>query len=149
MRAAAEIVVDRPLRVVWTWASDPRNWENWLEGVRDVRLVGRLAEGGRVVSRYRHAGELQEFEYEIVKRDAPRHQLVRAVSGPFGFESELALSEDPRGTRVHYLADAGPDRAFTSFLFAVAGPLVRRSMRRRMEAQLERLKTAIELTGVR
>jgi carbon monoxide dehydrogenase subunit G len=149
MRAAAEIVVDRPLQVVWTWASDPRNWENWLEGVQDVRLVGRLSEGGRIVSRYRHAGELQEFEYEIVKRDAPRRQIVRAVSGPFAFESALALSEDPRGTRVHYSAEAGTDSAFTSFLFTVGGPLVRRSMRRHMESQLERLKTAIELTGVR
>jgi carbon monoxide dehydrogenase subunit G len=149
MRAEAEIVVDRPLRVVWTWASDPRNWENWLEGVHDVRLVGRLSEGGRVVSRYRHAGELHEFEYEIVERDPPRRQLVRAVSGPFAFESALALSEDPRGTRVRYSADAGADSAFTGFVFAVGGKLVRRSMRRRMEAQLERLKTAIELTGVR
>jgi carbon monoxide dehydrogenase subunit G len=149
MRAAAEIVVDRPLQVVWTWASDPRNWENWLEGVQDVRLVGRLSEEGRIVSRYRHAGELQEFEYEIVKREPPRRQIIRAVSGPFAFESALALSEDPRGTRVHYTADAGADSAFTSFLFTAGGPLVRRSMRRHMESQLERLKTAIELTGVR
>jgi hypothetical protein len=50
---------------------------------------------------------------------------------------------------VHYTADAGTDSAFTSFLFTVGGPLVRRSMRRRMQSQLERLKTAIELTGVR
>jgi hypothetical protein len=38
---------------------------------------------------------------------------------------------------------------FTKVLFVLDGPLVRRSMRRCMGAQLERLKVAIELTGVR
>jgi carbon monoxide dehydrogenase subunit G len=149
MRTVAEVVVDRPLEVVWTWAADPRNWENWLEGVRDVRVVGRLAAGGRIASRYEHGGETHEFEYEIVERDPPRHQLVRATSGPFPFESALDLSEDTRGTRVRQSVDAGSDGAWTSLLFALGGPLVRRSMRRRIEAQLERLKTSIELTGVR
>jgi Polyketide cyclase / dehydrase and lipid transport len=145
----AEIVVDRPLRVVWTWAADPRNWENWLEGVHDVRVAGRVAEGGRISSSYEHAGELREFEYEVVEREAPRHQLVRAVSGPFAFESAIDLSEDARGTRLRHTVDAGPDSTFTKVLFVLGGPLVRRSMRRHMEAQLERLKVAIELTGVR
>jgi Polyketide cyclase / dehydrase and lipid transport len=149
MRATAEIVVDRPRHVVWGWAADPRNWENWLEGVHDVRVEGRLEEGGRVSSRYDYGGRTHEFEYELVERDAPRRQVVRALSGPFPFESSLELGEDPRGTRVRQTVDAGPDSGFTRFMFVVGGPLLRRSMRRRMSTQLERLKTAIELTGVR
>jgi carbon monoxide dehydrogenase subunit G len=149
MRTSAEIVVERPLEVVWRWAADPRNWENWLDGVHDVRVEGRLTKGGRVASRYDYGGRTHEFEFEIVERDAPRRQLVRALSGPFPFESALLLSEDTRGTRVRQTVDAGPDSSFTRFLFAVGGPLLRRTMRRRMDAQLERLKEAIELTGVR
>ena len=45
MKAAAEVIVERPLEAVWLWASDPRNWENWLDGVSDVRLRGRLEQG--------------------------------------------------------------------------------------------------------
>ena len=149
MRAAAEIVVDRPVEVVWRWASDPRNWENWLEGVRDVTVEGRLAEGGRIASRYEYGGELHDFVYEIALREPPRRQVVRALESPFPFESVLELSEHARGTRVRQAVDAGSDGRFTSFLFAVAGPLLRRGLRRRMEAQLRRLKQAIELTGVR
>jgi Polyketide cyclase / dehydrase and lipid transport len=149
VKAAAEIVVDRPLEVVWGWASDPRNWENWLEGVRDVRIEGRLSEGGRVASRYEYGGELHDFVLEIAVREPPRRQVVRAREGPFPFESVLELREDARGTCVRQAVDAGSDSRFTSFLFAVAGPLLRRGLRRRMQAQLRRLKEAIELTGVR
>ena len=52
MRASAEVVVERPLKVVWTWASDPRNWVNWLEGVHDVRIEGRLEQGSRIHPQY-------------------------------------------------------------------------------------------------
>ena len=149
MRAVAEIVVDRPLEVVWRWAADPRNWENWLDGVRDVRVEGRLVEGGRIASRYDYGGQLHDFVYEIVVRDPPRHQLVRSLEGPFPFESDLELSEHARGTRVRQAFDAGPDSRFAAFLFKVAGPLLRQALQRRMRAQLRRLKEAIELTGVR
>ena len=149
MKAAAEIVVDRPLEVVWRWAADPRNWENWQEGVRDVRVEGRLVEGGRIASRYEYGGELHDFEYELVMRDPPRRQLVRSLDGPFRFESELLLSEHARGTRVRQAVDAGPDGRFTAFLYAAGAPFMRRGLRRRIKAQLRRLKEAIELTGVR
>jgi hypothetical protein len=149
VKAAAEIVVDRPLEVVWRWAADPRNWENWQEGVRDVRVQGRLVEGGRIESRYEYGGELHDFVYELVLRDPPRRQVVRSLDGPFRFESELLLSEHARGTLVRQAVEAGADGRFTAFLYALAGPFLRRGLRRRIKAQLVRLKQAIELTGVR
>ena len=149
MRAAAEIVVDRPLEVVWRWAADPRNWENWQEGVRDVRVEGRLVEGGQISSRYEYGGSVHEFRYELVLRDPPRRQLVRSLDGPFRFESELLLSEHARGTLVRQAVDAAPDGRFTGFLYVVGAPFVRHGLRRRIRAQLQRLKQAIELTGVR
>ncbi len=149
MKAAAEIVVDRPLEVVWRWAADPRNWENWQEGVRDVRVQGRLVEGGRISSRYEYGGSLHEFDYELVVREPPRRQLVRSLDGPFSFESELLLSEHARGTLVRQTVEAGADGRFTAFLYALGAPFMRRGLRRRIKAQLRRLKEAIELTGVR
>ena len=149
MKAAAEIVVDRPLEVVWRWAGDPRNWENWQEGVRDVRVQGRLVEGGRISSRYEYGGSLHDFDYELVVREPPRRQLVRSLEGPFRFESELVLSEHARGTLVRQTVEAGADGHFTAFLYALGAPFMRRGLRRRIKAQLRRLKEAIELTGVR
>jgi hypothetical protein len=126
MRASSETVIERPIEAVWEWASDPRHWHRWEE----------------------HLGELTAGDYEITESTPPRRQVVRAVSGRFPFEGRLELSEDVTGTRVRQTVDAGPEDALARFIFAVARPLVRRSMRRRIEAQLARLKEMVELGGV-
>jgi hypothetical protein len=74
--------------------------------------------------------------------------VVRATSGAYPFEGTLDLSEHVMGTRVRQTVDAGPEDALARFVFAVASPLVRRSMRRRIAAQLARLKEMVELEAV-
>ena len=133
MRSVAEIVVDRPLEVVWRWAADPRNWENWLDGVRDVRVEGRLVEGGRIASRYEYSGRLHDFEYEIVVRDPPRRRL-RSLEGPFPFESDLELSEHTRGTRPPGLR-RGPGQPLHRLPVQDRRPLLQQALRRRMQAR--------------
>jgi uncharacterized protein YndB with AHSA1/START domain len=148
LKATSEIVVERPIEVVWRWAADPRNWENWLEGVHDVEVEGRLGQGSRIASRYDYGGEIHHFVYEVVERTAPRRQVVRSVSGPFPFEGVLELGEEAGGTRVRQTFDAGADSLFSKIMFKVAAPALRPGMRRRLDDQLERLKVAIELTGM-
>jgi hypothetical protein len=123
MRASAETVIERPREAVWTWASDPAQWHRWEDTLSDVATE----------------------DYEIAESDPPRRQVVRAVSGRFPFEGTLELFSDVGGTRVRHTVDAGPDDVLARFLFVAARPLVRRSMRRRIEAQLARLKQMVEL----
>ena len=123
MRASAEIVIERPREAVWEWASDPRHWHRWEERLGDVTVE----------------------DYEITENTPPRRQVVRAMSGSHPFEGTLELSQDVMGTRVRQTVDAGPEDVLARVVFAVAGPLVRRSMRRRIAAQLARLKTMVEL----
>jgi uncharacterized membrane protein len=145
MRASAETVIERPMEAVWEWASDPAQWPRWQDGVHDVRVEGELAAGSRFAAGYDYGGDSHELEYEVVERRRPRRQVVRSVDGPFRFQSSLELFGDVSGTRVHLSVDAGPEDALARFLFVAARPLVRRGMRRRIEAQLERLKTMVEL----
>jgi carbon monoxide dehydrogenase subunit G len=123
MRASGEIVIERPREAVWRWASDPANWDRWEEDL----------------------GEVSPEDYEIVESTPPRRQVIRAVSGTSRFESSIELSEDMNGTRVRQTVDAGPGDALTRIAFLVARPLARRDMRRRIEAQLARLKEMVEL----
>jgi hypothetical protein len=143
MRASAEIVIDRPVEAVWEWASDPRHWPRWQEGVTDV-----APDGDRFTSRYEYGPHSGTAVYEIVERTPPRRQVVRSVSGPFRFQGTLELSADVGGTRVRQTVVSGPEDALARFLFLVARPLVRRSMRGRIAGQLERLKTMVELEAV-
>jgi hypothetical protein len=126
MRASAETVVERPREAVWRWASDPAHWHRWEETLGDVATE----------------------DYEIAESEPPRHQVVRSVSGEFPFQATLELFEDVGGTRVRHTVDAGPEDALARVVFVVARPLVRRSMRRRIEAQLARLKQMVELEAV-
>ena len=140
MKASAEIVIERPVEAVWEWAADPRQWHRWQEGVTEVS-----ADGDRFTSRYAYGPHSGTAVYEVVERTPPRRQVVRSVSGPFRFEGTLELFGDVGGTRVRQTVVAGPEDALTRFVFVIARPLVRRSMRRRIVGQLERLKTMVEL----
>lgn len=123
MRASAEMVIERPREAVWRWASDPANWHRWEDTLSEIATE----------------------DYEIAASEPPRRQVVRAASGRYPFEATLELSEDVGGTRVRHTVDAGPEDALARLVFVAARPLVRRSMRRRIEAQLERLKQMVEL----
>jgi carbon monoxide dehydrogenase subunit G len=140
MRVSSEIVIERPLNAVWRWAADPRHWHEWQEGVTDVS-----ADGDRFTSRYAYGPHSGTALYEIAERSPPRRQVVRSVSGPFRFEGTLELSPDVGGTRVRQAVVTGPEDALARVMFALAGPLVRRSIRRGIAAQLARLKTMVEL----
>jgi hypothetical protein len=126
MRASAEIVIERPPEAVWQWAADPRQWHRWEPDL----------------------GNVDPDHYEIAEQAPPRRQVVRSVAGPFAFESALELSPDVGGTRVRQTVTAGPEDALARFMFIVARPLVRRSMRKRIAGQLARLKTMVELEAV-
>jgi hypothetical protein len=123
MRASAETVIERPIAAVWEWASDPRNWQYWEE---------QLGEAGTGV-------------YEVAESSPPRRQVVRSVSGPYRFEGTLELFEDVGGTRVRQTVVSAPVDALGRLVSLVARPLVRRSMRRHIAAQLARLKQMAEL----
>ena len=141
MKAAAEIVIERPMEAVWEWAADPQHWHQWepdLSGV-DART------DDRIVSRYVYGEHAGTAEYEVVEQTRPRRQVVRSVAGPFRFQGTLELSEALGGTRVRHTVVAGPDSALTRVMFVIARPLVRRGMRRRIQAQLGRLKEMAEL----
>jgi hypothetical protein len=123
MRASAEIVIERPRRAVWRWATDPAQWDRWHADPTDAPLG----------------------EYEVTESTPPRRQVLRAASGPARFESMLELFEDVGGTRVRQTVDVGPDDSVSRIVFVLARPLARRDIRRQLESQLTRLKEMVEL----
>jgi uncharacterized membrane protein len=147
VRASAEIVIERPIEAVWEWAADPRNWPRWQSDVREARFPGEPRAGVRFTAALEHGGDVEERAFEIVERSPPRRQVVRSLEEPAErfYEGTLELFEDVAGTRVRQTMDSGPEDRLERVVIAVAGPLVRRSARRRIAAQLARLKEMTEL----
>ena len=109
-------------------------------------MTGVAADGDRFTSGYAYGPHSGTAVYEIAERTPPRRQVVRSVSGPFRFEGTLELFA---GRGRHARAPDGRHgpggRAGARSCSSSPAPLVRRSMRRRIAAQLERLKTMVEL----
>ena len=135
------------MEAVWEWAADPRNWHRWQDEVREVRFPGEPRAGVRFAADLQHGGAVEERSFEIVERARPRRQVVRSLEEPavWFYEGTLDLAEDVGGTRVRQTMDSGPEDSLERVVIAVAGPLVRRSARRRLAAQLARLKEMTEL----
>jgi carbon monoxide dehydrogenase subunit G len=143
VRASGEIVIERPPEAVWEWATDPRHWEQWQEGVTEVTVDEDL-----IAARHAYGNRADITVYEVVESRPPQRHVVRSVTEGFGFEGTIELSETVGGTRVRYTVDSGANDPVGRVMFAVARPLVRRSMRRQIAGQLERLKEMAELGGV-
>ena len=142
MRASAEIVIERPLDGGLGVGVGSAPLASVGGAARDVSV--EELEGRRITSTHDYDAAA---EGRVRGGRAARSalQVVRAMSGGYPFEGTLELSEDVGGTRVRQTVDAGPEDALARFVFAVARPFVRRSMRRRIAAQLARLKAMVEL----
>ena len=144
MNASATIDIDRPIDDVFAYLADPRNMEQWVVGVSDVRAVGdETGVGARYTSDYTYSGRTQEMTYEVTGYEEPTRYAIRG-EGPFPFEGELTLEPTPMGTRVTNTIDAASDGRFTTVMFTVFAPRMRRLMAKRLTEELVALKAVTE-----
>lgn|GEM_PF-410878 len=147
MKATAHAVIDRPIEAVWDIVATVENMEQWVGGVSDVRPpADGLDVGAHFSSNYTYRGETFDVDYEVTAVDPPHRLDVRSTEGPFPFSGSIRLVEVRAGTAVSNTIDAGSDSVATSVIFAVFGPLIRRMMRRQLEAELGHLAEAVDET---
>ena len=146
MQTAATIEIKRSIEDVFAYISDLEHMEAWVAGVEDVRLVSGEpgTEGARYESAYTYGGKTHEMSYQVTGVEPPRYFGMRG-EGPFPFEAELQLEPTPEGTQVTNVLDAGADSRFTAVMFGLFGPVLRWVMRRRLAAELDELRAAIEI----
>lgn len=145
MKSSATLEINRPIEDVFAFVADARNMDQWVVGVSDVRLVSDRTDtvGARYESDYTYSGRTQRMTYEVTEYDAPNRYAIRG-EGPFPFAGELVLEETATGTRVTNTIDAGSDGLFTTAMFTLFAPLMRRVMARRLKEELVALQSAME-----
>lgn len=153
MRLAAEMMVRRPLDVVWAFlASDPANLTKWDRGVRAVRVTSETPAGVGMTfdtlgfPRGRRSGEESGRMSYRVTEFVPRHHMTVALASSGGnaryfrqaawrMQVEAAGGE---ATRVVCVADF----AFRRRYFFLA--LVLYALRGAIRRDLGYLKVAVE-----
>jgi hypothetical protein len=145
LTASAEVFVRRDVHRVWDVVSDAEKLDLWADGVRGTRWTSEArGVGATFENDYTYGGRTDRVTYAVVDHAPPRRRTVRATSGPYPFEGTLALEATGGGTCVRHTVTAGADGGCTAILFTVLSPVLRMMMRRRLRAELERLRGVLE-----
>jgi carbon monoxide dehydrogenase subunit G len=139
------IIINRPIEEVFAYVSDFRTALQWQSGVVDLRLTpeGPIGVGTRVTVVRVFLGRQVEGTVELFEYEPPTKQTFKSISGPVDNTVSRRFEPTAEGTTFIQAMDfqAGG-------LFALAEPLVARSLRRAMVADLGTLKDLLESRAV-
>ena len=154
MKLAHEVIVYKPLSVVWDYTNTPNNLDKWLNDFLRYEHVSGDSQAPKVGDKSRHTykqgnGEFT-MEETITAYEPQRHIKLSLTSGYFDMEIVNDFEElEPNATRLFVSADfirVGLMMKiiffFSSFssLFSSSG----KNMQTDHESQLNRLKELIE-----
>jgi uncharacterized protein YndB with AHSA1/START domain len=134
--------IERPVGDVFAYATDPAKLPAWqtnkvsavVEGVGPVRLGTRIREvhsapGGREVP---SLVEVSEYEPD-------RLFALRTIEGPLPLDARLSFEPAGSGTRMSFQVHGRPGG-----LLRIAGPLMKKPLKRQFEAHCAELKRVLE-----
>ncbi|NND04538.1 MAG: SRPBCC family protein [Acidimicrobiia bacterium] len=148
MKAMASISINRPVDEVFDFVTDVENMPRWVSGVSGAHLVSDvMGRGARYVIDYVAGWRSSEVEIEVVDFERPRIFANKASRGPFDYEGRMELAADGSSTSITNTIEDDPDSLASQIAAWVFGPLLRGARRRRMERELETLRSVMGSTS--
>lgn len=139
---SSEIVIDRPLELVSTYAADPTNAPEWYVNIDSVEWKSSLpiAVGSKLAFVAHFLGRRLAYTYEIVDLVPGSRLVMRTAEGPFPMETTYEWTPaGPSRTRMR-LRNRGQPSGFSKLV----APVVERAMLRANRKDLRRLKELLE-----
>ena len=137
-----EIVIDRPIEDVATYAADPTNAPAWYANIDSVdwKTPQPLAVGSAVAFVARFLGRRLEYIYEIVELKPGARLVMRTQQGPFPMETTYTWTATDSGATHMTLRNRGEPTGFSK----VAAPMIETAMRRTSRKDLANIKHILE-----
>ncbi|HEY3090488.1 MAG TPA: SRPBCC family protein [Jatrophihabitantaceae bacterium] len=134
------VLVHSPRADVAAFMFDPGNDLRWTGGITSSTpsRPGPLTEGTSVQRTARFLGRSFTYGYLITKHE-PDRLVEMTVERPFPMLVRYELDDAPDGTLVAIRAHGTPGR-----FFGLATPVLKAQVRRRVAADLERLRRCLE-----
>jgi uncharacterized membrane protein len=134
------IIINRPIEEVFAYVSDFRNTAQWQSGVVDVRVTpeGPMGVGTQATVVRAFLGRRLEMTVEMIEYEPPTKQAFKAISGP-PTTNWRRFEPTAEGTKLSQVIDF-----HAGGFFALAEPLVARSIRRAVHGGLADLKDLLE-----
>lgn len=136
-----EIIINRPVEVVFAAITDIPNVPKWQTGVTESRQTtpGPVGVGTRGVNVRTVLGQRLETTFEVTEFTPNQTFALRSLTGPVSYELRTTLAPVSGGTRLHSILRAEP-RGF----FKVAEPVLASTVKKDFAEDLARLKTLLE-----
>ena len=146
-----EMQIDVPTEHVFRWVIEPANMVYWMNGVRRAAWIRRQeADIPRPHDTwemlYEYGGKENDIVMEVDACDS-RDGLFEfhTIEGNYPIQTEYLCQASGNGTLFRMTRTAFSDSTFTSIMFAVTGFISKPMMRKQNLAELEKMKSVIEL----
>jgi uncharacterized membrane protein len=137
-----EVVIDRPLVEVASYASDPANAPAWYANIDSVswQTPPPVSVGARLDFVARFLGRTLSYTYEVEELDPQKRLVMRTADGPFPMETTYTWTEVSGGRTRMTLRNRGTPTGFAR----LTAPMMELAMRRATTTDLNRLKHLLE-----
>ena len=137
-----EIVIDRPVDVVASYAADPATAPDWYVNIESVewKTSPPVALGSRVAFVARFLGRRLEYTYEVAELVPGSRLVMRTEQGPFPMETAYTWAPAGTGSTRMTLHNRGEPAGFSQLLAPLMAPAMRRANRK----DLANLKAILE-----
>jgi uncharacterized membrane protein len=141
IKVETSIIVSRPIEEVFAYVSDFKNTAQWQSGVVEVRQTseGPVGKGTQLIFVRTFLGRKLEGASEVVEHEPPTKNTLQSTSGPLPFTVSRIFEPTPEGTKMTIVFEMQPGG-----VFALAEPLIARSLKRSVEADFGNLKDLLE-----
>jgi uncharacterized membrane protein len=138
---SSEIVIDKPVDVVSSYAADPSHAPEWYVNIKSVEWKTKppVRVGSQVAFVAEFLGRRMAYTYEIVDLVPGQRLAMRTAEGPFPMETTYIWEPAAGGTRMT-LRNRGTPAGFSRWV----APFMAAAMRRANRKDLRFLKTILE-----
>ncbi len=146
IRIEESVEINRPVEEVFSYATNPENFPQWVGNVIEVRkdASGPLREGTSFTVEQKLLGRRFEAPFEVIAYEPNRRYAHRSTGGPVPVTMNFTYDEpvSSEGTRLTQRNEGEPGG-----FFRLVGPVLERALRRQMRTNLENLKDLLEARG--
>ena len=136
MRVSTSVIIERPIREVFSFVATPSLRAHWIAGVSTVeKTSGRPLDVGSAFEQTERAlGRLRRSSWEVIEYEPPHVWSCRRLTEPSRIVRQVFESVED-STRLTLCTEDGP---------LTSGLEVERAIRAQQERDLERLKRLLE-----
>ena len=145
VHVVTELVIERPLEVVSSYAANPDNAPEWYQNIEAVawETSPPLTKGSRVAFVARFLGRRLEYTYEIGRYEPGSILVMATAQGPFPMETTYTWTAVTEGSTRMTLGNRGEPAGFSK----VTAPVMAAAMKRANDKDLANLRAILEAQG--